>query len=79
LPRFAHEKSYENSSLRPLALLLYAELAELRRADKALQQQTTKAKDEQRRADTLRQKREAILDMEMKMIERGQSTPPKKK
>jgi hypothetical protein len=48
------------------------------RADEALQQQTAKAKDEQRRADTLQQKLEAILDMEMKMMEREQ-LPPKKK
>ena len=94
---FVNDKSYENSVLRPLALMLHTQLSELkrldetaqqqtakakeeqRRADEALQQQTAKAKEEQRRADALQQKLEAILDMEMKMIEREQTTPPKRR
>jgi uncharacterized protein YlxW (UPF0749 family) len=52
---------------------------EQRRADEALQQQTAKTKEEQRRADALQQKLEAILDMEMKMIEREQTAPPKRR
>jgi predicted ribosome quality control (RQC) complex YloA/Tae2 family protein len=97
---FVNDKSYENSVLRPLALMLHAqlselkrldealqqqtakakeELSELKRLDEALQQQTAKAKEEQRRADALQQKLEAILDMEMKMIEREQTTPPKRR
>jgi len=95
-----NDKSYENSVLRPLALMLHTqlselkqldealqqqtaktkeELSELKRLDEALQQQTAKAKEEQRRADALQQKLEAILDMEMKMIEREQTTPPKRR
>ena len=97
---FVNDKSYENSVLRPLALMLHTqlselkqldealqqqtaktkeELSELKRLDEALQQQTAKAKEEQRRADALQQKLEAILDMEMKMIEREQTTPPKRR
>ena len=51
---------------------------ELRRSDEALQQQVAKLKEEQRRADALQQKLDAILDMEMKMIEREQNLPKKK-
>jgi hypothetical protein len=97
---FVSDKSYENSVLRPLALMLHTQLSELKRLDEALQgqtakakeelseikrleetaqQQTAKAKEEQRRADALQQKLEAILDMEMKMIEREQTTPPKRR
>ncbi|HEV8261953.1 MAG TPA: hypothetical protein VGQ19_14520 [Burkholderiales bacterium] len=52
---------------------------EQRRADEALQQQTAKTKEEQHRAEALQQKLEAILDMEMKMIEREQTAPPPKR
>ena len=93
---FLNDKVWEVSTLRPLAILLYSELLELRRkdeamqeqgaklkeelrrTDEALQQQTTKLKEEQRRAEALQQKLDAILDMEMKMIEREQNLPKKK-
>ena len=51
---------------------------ELRHSDEALQQQTIKLKDEQRRTEALQQKLDAILDLEMKMIEREQNLPKKK-
>ncbi len=51
---------------------------ELRRTEETLQQQAAKLKDEQRRAEALQQKLEAILDMEMKIIEREQNLPKKK-
>ena len=76
---FVNDKSYENSVLRPLALMLHTQLSEIKRLDETAQQQTAKAKEEQRRADALQQKLEAILDMEMKMIEREQTTPPKRR
>ena len=90
------DRGPENSTLRPLAILLHMELLELRRADdalqlqavklkeelrrsdEALQQHAAKLKDEQRRTEALQQKLDAILDMEMKMIEREQSLPKKK-
>ena len=68
----------EGSTLRPLAIWLHSELLELRRTDEALQQQTAKLKEEQRRSEALKQKLDAILDMEMKMIEREQNLPKKK-
>ncbi len=83
-----NDKRHENSVLRPLALMLYSHLSELKRLEEqvsefkrleeALQQQTAKTREEQRRADALQQKLEAILEMEMKMIEREQAAPPKR-
>ena len=78
LNSFIKEKNREGSTLRPLAIWLHSELLELRRTDEALQQQTAKLKEEQRRIEALQQKLDAILDMEMKMIEREQNLPKKK-
>ena len=75
---FMKDKGREGSTLRPLAVWLHAELVELRRSDEALQQQVAKLKEEQRRSEALQQKLDAILDMEMKMIEREQNLPKKK-
>ncbi len=75
---FTKEKDREGAELRPLAIWLYSELIELRRSEETLQQQSAKLKEEQRRSDALQQKIEAILDMEMKMIEREQNLPKKK-
>lgn len=85
---FLNDKRHENSALRPLALMLHSQLSELKRLDEqrselkrleeALQQQTAKTREEQRRADALQQKLEAIMEMEMKMIEREQAAPPKR-
>jgi len=65
--------------LRPLALLLQSYVLELRRVDDALQAQTARLRDEQRRAEALQQKLEALLEMEMNMIEREQSAQPKRR
>jgi len=73
------DKELEASSLRPLAVLLNSQLAESRKLDEALQQQTTKTKEEQRKSEALQQKLEALLEMEMKMLEREQTIPTKKK
>ena len=51
---------------------------DLRRTEESLQQQTTKLREEQRRTEALQQKLDAILDMEMKMLEREQNLPKKK-
>ena len=89
---FLNDKRHENSALRPLALMFHSQLSEIKRLDEqrselkrleealqqALQQQAAKTKEEQRRADALQQKLEAILEMEMKMIEREQAAPPKR-
>ena len=78
LNSFIKEKNREGSTLRPLAIWLQSELLELRRTDEALQQQTARLKEEQRRTEVLQQKLDAILDMEMKIIEREQNLPKKK-
>ena len=78
LNSFVKDKGKEGSMLRPLAIWLHSELLELRRSEEALQQQSAKLKEEQRRVEVLQQKLEAILDMEMKMIEREQNLPKKK-
>ena len=82
---FLNDKRHENSALRPLALMFHSQLSEIKRLDEqrseikrleeALQQQTAKTREEQRRADALQQKLEAIMEMEMKMIEREQAAP----
>ncbi|HVY06891.1 MAG TPA: hypothetical protein VHB46_13025 [Burkholderiales bacterium] len=78
LAPFARDKGHDGSSLRPLAVLLHSQLIELKRSDDSLQQQTARLKEEQRRSEALQQKLEALLDMEMKMIEREQNLPKKK-
>lgn len=77
LQPLARGKEGENSSLRPLASLLYTRLADLRRTEEVLQQQAARLKEEQRRADALQSKLEALLEMEMRMLEREQASPPK--
>ena len=78
LQPFVKDKGREGSTVRPLAILLQSGLLELRRTDEALQQQSARLKEEQRRVEALQLKLEAILDMEMKMIEREQNLPKKK-
>lgn len=73
------DRELEDSPLRPLALLLNGHLAETRKLEEALQQQSTKTKEEQRKSEALQQKLEAILEMEMNMLEREQTIPTKKK
>jgi hypothetical protein len=79
LQPFLRDKKLQDSALRPLALLLSVQLAELRKVEEALQQQGARAKDEQRRAEDLQQKLDALLEMEKKLIEREQTIPTKKK
>jgi hypothetical protein len=73
------DRSEPGSALRPLALFLQSYVLELRRVDDALQAQAGRLRDEQRRAEALQQKLEALLEMEMKMIEREQSAQPKRR
>jgi hypothetical protein len=79
LQPFLRDKNLQESPLRPLALLLNVQIAEVRKLDDALQQQGIKAKEEQRRAEDLQQKLDALLEMEKKLIEREQTLPTKKK
>jgi hypothetical protein len=79
LQGWVKDKRNENSSLRPLASIILSHLQELRRVDDALQSQSSRLRDEQRRADALQQKLEALLEMEMRMIEREQAIQPRKR
>lgn len=79
LQPFLKDKNAQASPLRPLAVLLNSQLSESHKQDEALQQQTAKTKEEQRKSDALQQKLEALLEMEMKMLEREQTIPIKKK
>ena len=79
LQPFLRDKTLEASPLRPVALLLNTQVSEIRKLDEALQQQGSKAKEEQRRAEGLQQKLDALLEMEKKLIEREQAIPTKKK
>lgn len=73
------DRGPKESHLRPLAQLLQSYVLELRRTEDALQAQSTKLREEQRRAEALQQKLEALLEMEMKMIEREQSAQPRRR
>jgi hypothetical protein len=76
---WTRDRSLAESSLRPLAVLLQAHLTETRRVEDTLQAQSVKLRDEQRKAEALQQKLEALLEMEMKMIEREQAAQPKRR
>lgn len=79
LQGWTRDKRSQDSALRPLAAMIQSYLQDLRRTDDALQTQLVKLRDEQRRAEALQQKLEALLEMEMKMIEREQAAQPKKR
>lgn len=79
LQSWTRDKRNDDSALRPLAAMMQSYLQDLRRTDDALQTQNSKLRDEQRRAEALQQKLEALLEMEMKMIEREQAAQPKKR
>ena len=79
LQPFFKDHDLGESPLRPLATLMSSQLMETRKLDEALLQQTAKTKEEQRKSEALQQKLEALLEMEMKMLEREQTIPPKKK
>jgi hypothetical protein len=69
----------DEDATKLLALLMQNYMVELRRTEDALQSHSAKLKDEQRRAEALQQKLEALLQMEMNMIEREQAAQPKKR
>lgn len=76
---WTRDRSLAESRLRPLALLLQNHLAESLRVTEALQTQSVRLRDEQRKAEAFQQKLEALLEMEMKMIEREQAAQPRRR
>jgi hypothetical protein len=62
------------SPYRGIAQLVLANLEELRRTDAAVQSQALKTKEEQKRADELQRKLDALMDVERAMILKDQNT-----
>lgn len=62
------------SPYRGIAHLLLANLEEGRRSDAAVQAQALKVKEEQKRADELQRKLDALMDVERAMIQKDQNT-----
>jgi hypothetical protein len=62
------------SELRPFALMLDTLLSEQQRQDAELQAAAQKLKDEGRRNDELKQKLDALVETERKMLERNKPT-----
>ena len=66
---FMKDTVRDASTLRPLAILLYSELLEIRRTEEAWQQQGTKLKEELRRSDEVLQQQTAKLKEEQRRAE----------
>lgn len=62
------------SDLRPLALLMNGVLTEQQRQEAEIQQQSAKLKEEARRNEELKQKLDALIETERKMLERNKPT-----
>lgn len=63
--------------LRGVAQMLLAAIDQSRRQETALQAQIAKVKDEQKRADELQRKLDALKDVERAMIQKDQGAKPK--
>jgi hypothetical protein len=74
LAQYLKETQDRPSELRPFALFVNNLLAEQQRLDAELQAQTQKVKDEARRFEELRQKLDALIETERKMLERTKPT-----
>jgi hypothetical protein len=71
LSSFLKESRTRTSELRPLALLLSTFLVEQQQKDAEIQAQAQKLKEETRRYDEVKQKLDALIDAERKMLERN--------
>lgn len=74
LTLYLKETRDREAELRPFALFLNNQLAEQQRLDGEVQAQAQKLKDEARRYDELRQKLDALIETERKMLERTKPT-----
>lgn len=91
--RWLQDEYYSYSKLRPLALLYYSYLSELKRQNRVIDQarkslrqaneqsaqQAEQIKASQQRSKELQDKLDALLEMERSLIEREQITQPDKK
>ena len=71
LSSFVKEPRLQSSDLQPFALLLLTMLNELQDKDAEMQAQAQKLKEEMRRYDAVKQKLDALIDAERKMLERN--------
>jgi hypothetical protein len=74
LAQYLKETQDRPSELRPFALFVNNLLVEQQRLDTELQAQAQKVKDEARRYEELRQKLDALIETERKMLERTKPT-----
>lgn len=91
--RWLQDEYYSYSKLRPLAMLYYSYLSELKRQNRVIDQakkslrqaneqsaqQAEQIKASQQRSKELQDKLDALLEMERSLIEREQITQPDKK
>jgi Flp pilus assembly protein TadB len=59
------------SELRPLALMLTNQLTEQQRQEAEIQTQTVKLREEVKRSEQYKQKLDALVETERKMLERS--------
>jgi hypothetical protein len=71
LSSFLKEPRTQSSELRPLALLLHTMLVERQQKDAEVQAQAQKLKEETRRYEEVKQKLDALIDAERKMLDRN--------
>ena len=71
LSSFVKEPRLQSSELQPFALLLLTMLNELQDKDAEMQAQAQRLKEEMRRYDAVKQKLDALIDAERKMLERN--------
>jgi hypothetical protein len=74
LAQYLKETRERPSELRPFALMVNTLLLEQQRQDAEIQFQAAKLKDEARRYDELKQKLDALVETERKMLERNKET-----
>ena len=71
LSSFLKEPRTQSSELRPVALLLSTMLTEQQQKEAEVQAQAQKVKEETRRYEEVKQKLDAIVDTERKMLQRN--------
>jgi len=71
LSSFVKEPRLQSSDLQPFALLLLTMLNELQDKDAEIQAQAQRLKEEMKRYDAVKQKLDALIDAERKMLERN--------
>ncbi|HTS53606.1 MAG TPA: hypothetical protein VMH26_10065 [Burkholderiales bacterium] len=71
LSSFVKEPRSRSSDLQPFGLLLLTMLNEQQEKDAEIQAQAQRLKEETRRYDAVKQKLDALIDAERKMLERN--------